>query len=265
MKAHFEAMHLTAPAKINLSFEIVGKRPDGYHDIRTVMQTIDLCDHLYFAHADAFSLTGSLVCPDDANIIVQTVRVLERELKTGHFPVHIVLQKMIPLGSGMGGGSADAAATLLALNYMYRLQLSQETLTKIGVEIGSDVPFFIQGGKCLVEGRGEKVTPMPMDAPGTQYLVFRPHKRLTTAAAYLEYDLTGQTFEESARAKCPQLREIFEFFPDVHISGKGPTCWYKTTPGWLAPHKIMLNNLLRLWDGDIYLCGPIAPRKVGAN
>ena len=219
-------MIINAPAKLNLTFEIKGKREDGYHNLKTIMQTVDIYDRLHIVKASDLELTGCLVAPFEDNTIIKAVRELEKF--TGQkLPCHIHLDKTIPIGAGLGGGSSDAAATLWAVNSIYNLKCSVEDILQIGAKVGSDVPFFVIGGKSLVEGRGEIVTPLASEEGRFLYLVFRPHKRISSHEAYEEYDRTGKSFADQAREKCPQLDRVYHFFRDALVSGKGPTTWVR--------------------------------------
>jgi len=152
-----------SPAKINLSLWIKGKREDGYHDIVTVMHTISLYDTLFFLPSDRFELTieGSESLPlNKSNLIVRAAQVFKEA--TGIKPqVKIKLEKVIPVGAGLGGGSSNAAATLKGLNSIYGNPLSEEELTQLAAMLGSDVPFFIRGGLAIAYGRGESLKHYP--------------------------------------------------------------------------------------------------------
>jgi len=160
-----------APAKINLTLEILGKRADGYHEISSVMQTIDICDVLTFWEnpriqvfpeygnlppEDGFSNNDSLRFISD-NLVYQAAELLKKE--SGYKKGAVIqLKKNIPSATGLGGGSSDAAATLRGLNRLWGIGLSQDELAELGSRLGSDVAFFIYGGTCLATGRGEVVT-----------------------------------------------------------------------------------------------------------
>ncbi|WP_456342687.1 4-(cytidine 5'-diphospho)-2-C-methyl-D-erythritol kinase [Thermovibrio sp.] len=152
-----------SPAKVNLSLWVKGKRPDGYHELITVMHTINLCDTLFFLPSDRFELTieGSESLPlNKSNLIVKAAQVFKEA--TGIKPqVKVKLEKVIPVGAGLGGGSSNAAATLKGLNSIYGNPLSQEELTQLAAQLGSDVPFFIKGGLAIAYGRGEKLKHYP--------------------------------------------------------------------------------------------------------
>jgi len=162
-----------APAKVNLTLEILGKRNDGYHELRSIMQTVDLCDVLKFWDNEWIHIvpeynmlpnTDSLAKLDNSNylrknLVYKAAKLLKEE--TGHKGGALIqLKKNIPSAAGLGGGSSDAAAALKGLNRLWNLGLSNDELIEIGSKIGSDVAFFIHGGTCLIEGRGEKVIPV---------------------------------------------------------------------------------------------------------
>jgi 4-diphosphocytidyl-2-C-methyl-D-erythritol kinase len=164
-------------AKINLGLEIVGKRPDGYHDIRTLFQSITLADAIEIepAPAGVLELAGDdpAVAWDGTNLILRAARVLLE--KTGkNEGARIAVKKNIPAGRGLGGGSSNAAATLLALDKMWGLGLGAASLAGLARGLGADVPFFLMGGLCLGEEIGDKLTPLPDLAPVPCLLVFPP-------------------------------------------------------------------------------------------
>jgi len=249
-------MIIKAPAKINLEFEILGKRKDGYHEIRTVMQTIDLCDYLTVQKSEGFSLTGTLVAPPRETTIYKAVSMMEETFGRA-FRISVHMDKTIPVMSGMGGGSSNAAAVIFAINELYELKLPKDEMKGLASSVGADVPFFIEGGKCLCEGFGEKITPLPDEEEPGYYIIFRPHKRIATKQAYMDYDRVGQSFAEAARIKAPQLEQIFEIFPDAVVSGKGPTTFVFRDIRHNPELPTSINDLVREWDGDIYIARPI--------
>ncbi|MDM7998730.1 MAG: 4-(cytidine 5'-diphospho)-2-C-methyl-D-erythritol kinase [Dehalococcoidia bacterium] len=151
-----------AYAKINLTFEVLGRRPDGYHEVVSVMQAISLHDVLTFEPHDRIQLAADiaeLVSP--GNLVYRAVRLMQG-LASAHCGIAVSLSKGIPLASGLGGGSSDAATTLLTLNRLWGLRLSKKRLLELGARLGSDVPFFVQGSPtALVTGRGDKVKALP--------------------------------------------------------------------------------------------------------
>lgn len=217
-------MIVQSPAKINLSFEITGRREDGYHYIRSEMLTIDICDYLWVERSTELTYTGPIIASHHQSLIFKAVQAMEAAVEK-KLPVSVHLDKSIPIGAGMGGGSSNAAAMLYALNKLYDLDIPKPRLMEIGLTIGADVPFFVEGGRCLVEGIGEIVKPLPPDEKPMHFIIFRPHVRLDTNQAYADYDRTGKTFSELAMEKAPQLDVIFRTFKDATISGKGPTAF----------------------------------------
>ncbi|MFW6119220.1 MAG: 4-(cytidine 5'-diphospho)-2-C-methyl-D-erythritol kinase [Planctomycetota bacterium] len=175
-----------APAKVNLSLDVLGKRPDGFHEIRTVMQAVSLCDVLSFARRKdgriRLSCRGEDVPGGEGNLVVRAARLLQRRGGT-HAGADIRLEKHIPVGGGLGGGSSDAAVTLLALNELWRLGLSEGELMELAASLGSDVAFFVRGGTAVCEGRGEKVRPA-LEVPVIHHVLAIPGVSVSTGAVY---------------------------------------------------------------------------------
>jgi 4-diphosphocytidyl-2-C-methyl-D-erythritol kinase len=167
-----------ASAKINLSLEILGRRPDGYHNISSVMQTISLADTLTVEAAPPGELVVETDVPDltahpQGNLVWRAARILQQARKVD-YGAHITLTKRIPLAAGLGGGSSDAAVALRALDQLWGLGLSAAELLNAASLLGSDVPFFLRGGTALVEGKGEQVTPLRPLAPCGIVLITPP-------------------------------------------------------------------------------------------
>jgi len=160
-----------APAKVNLVLEVLGKDND-YHRIASIVQAIDLCDVLNFELDDELHFECDVPGLRSDNLVMKAAMLLKENTKCG-LGARIELRKRIPWGVGLGGGSSDAAATLLALNELWRLGLSVSHLVCLASGLGSDVPFFIRRGAALVEGKGEKVTPLPA-LPGTCFVLLVP-------------------------------------------------------------------------------------------
>ncbi|MBR2011103.1 MAG: 4-(cytidine 5'-diphospho)-2-C-methyl-D-erythritol kinase [Clostridia bacterium] len=150
-----------ANAKINLFLDVVGKREDGYHDIVSVMQSVSLCDTLTVAQTqgDEIAFSGGGLPNDETNLVVRAARAYFA-LRGKPFGVRITLDKQIPMAAGLGGGSADAAATLKALNALDGDRFTVEELAALGAGIGADVPFCVWGGTCLCHGIGERISPL---------------------------------------------------------------------------------------------------------
>lgn len=179
-----------APAKLNLMLRICGRRQDGYHELQTVFQFISLQDRLIFTPRDDREII--LHSPiqglaPSSNLIFRAAQLLQ-QVTQGRQGIEIGLDKQIPLGGGLGGGSSDAATTLVALNQIWRTGLSHPQLAKLGVSLGADVPVFIHGHAAWAEGIGEKLT--DIELPESWYLVLTPACHVATAEIFAEPDLT---------------------------------------------------------------------------
>ena len=175
---------LRASAKVNLVLEVLGKRPDGYHELSTVMQAVDLFDRLTVEAAATITLeTSEPALPtDDRNLVVRAARLLQEAagIKAG---ARIVLDKRIPLAAGLGGGSSDAAATLLGLNRLWGLRWRRERLVELAVKLGMDVPFFLGRGRALGTSRGEVLSALP-GVGGYALVLVNPGMGLSTQEVY---------------------------------------------------------------------------------
>lgn len=172
--------------KINLGLRILRRRPDGYHDLETIFYPLPLRDTLEILHdtTPRFTSYGLPIPGDpDHNLCLKAWRLLKKDLPDLP-PVHIHLLKNIPIGAGLGGGSADAAWTLLALNKQFHLGLSQEQLLHYAAQLGSDCPFFIRNTPCLGGGRGEKLTPVDLDLSAYTIALVDPGIHISTAKAF---------------------------------------------------------------------------------
>jgi len=194
------------PAKLNLFLEVVRRRPDGYHDIDTVMQAIDLYDDLRILPRSGRALT--LECDDPSlpagaeNLVVRAATAL-RDHAGGGAGAHLVLRKRIPVQAGLGGGSSDAAGALVGLNLLWNLGLGVDALHAVAATVGSDVPFFLHGGAARCTGRGEHVEPLVVPA-GQHYVLLFPPLAVSTAEAYkrLRLPLTSAGASASMLVKC---------------------------------------------------------------
>ena len=182
-----------APAKLNLFLHVVGRRSDGYHLLQSVFRLIDLGDALRFAPrtdgriARAAPLAG---VPEERDLCLRAARLLQEASGAG-LGVEITLDKRLPMGGGLGGGSSDAATVLLALNRLWRLEWPRERLQALGLELGADVPFFIHGRNAFVEGVGERL--QALNLPPAWYLVVAPPASVPTAEIFAAPDLTRDT------------------------------------------------------------------------
>jgi 4-diphosphocytidyl-2-C-methyl-D-erythritol kinase len=179
-----------APAKLNLMLRILGRRDDGYHRLQTVFQFIDRADRLYFEpRADGRIVRGAGaagVAPEQ-DLVVRAAQALRKATGTDA-GIEIRVEKVLPMGGGLGGGSSDAATTLHALNQLWGLGLGTDTLAQIGLALGADVPVFVRGQACWAEGVGEDITPVTLNEPW--YLVLVPPVEVATAAVFNDPELT---------------------------------------------------------------------------
>jgi 4-diphosphocytidyl-2-C-methyl-D-erythritol kinase len=158
------ALRAICPAKVNLGLHVVGRRSDGYHEIVTIFQAIDLCDVLEGEIAGDLTLevADDAVPAGETNLVVRAARLLGARVDRARgLGARLTLHKAIPVGAGLGGGSSDAAGALMLLNVLWNLRLSSDELATLAADLGSDVPFFLVGGTALGTGRGERVEPLP--------------------------------------------------------------------------------------------------------
>ena len=186
-------INLKAPAKVNLFLEILGKRDDGYHEIKTIMQEIDLADNLQFEETQEgvkLECNNKNIPINQDNLVCKAANLILKEcgIKKG---VLINLEKNIPVGAGLGGGSSDAAATLKALNSLWEVGLNDGELMEFAAKLGSDIPFFINGKTSLCSGRGEVISPVTVRSR-MDYLILFPQVHISTETIYknLKIDLT---------------------------------------------------------------------------
>ncbi len=250
-----EKLLIQANGKINLDFKVLNKREDGYHNIESTFQSINLSDFLIFEKFNSNELTGAEICPGSEDLIYQAKKLLEEKVGK-KLPAKIHLQKTIPVAAGFGGGSADAAATLFGLNLIYNLDLSKEELAEIGVEIGADVPFFFYGGTCQVKGIGEKISKIKKKLPKF-FVIFRPHKRVETEKVYNMYDETGERFPVIAEKICPEIGVLKKYFSkfdlEMKLTGSGPSVFCETDKYSIA--KKVAGDYPE-FNGDIFICHP---------
>jgi 4-diphosphocytidyl-2-C-methyl-D-erythritol kinase len=180
-------VRLTAHAKINLHLQVLGRRPDGFHELRTLLQSIDLADTLEVAptrrHGLELEVEPTGAAPgDETNLVLRAARALQ-EATGCRRGARLRLVKQVPAGAGLGGGSADAAAALVALDRLWGLGLDRIELMRLGTELGSDVPFFLVGGLALGVGRGDEVYPLP-ELSRLAVVIAMPEVPISTAAVY---------------------------------------------------------------------------------
>lgn len=177
---------VNAPAKVNLFLDVLGKRPDGYHELSTLFERVSLCDRLIFSPSDRIVLSADSrqIPTGPKNLVVRAARLLKTRygVKAG---VRIRLKKRIPVAAGLGGGSSDCAAALLGLNRFWKLGLSRKTLLAHAAELGSDVPFFIlETPFAYARGRGERLESVPARGVRFQHVIIKPRFKISTKEAF---------------------------------------------------------------------------------
>jgi len=182
-----------APAKLNLFLHITGRRPDGYHDLQTVFQLLDWGDTLHFTRRQDGRITRTVEVegvPAEHDLTVRAATLLKQHTGTQE-GVEIDIEKRLPMGAGLGGGSSDAATTLLALNRLWKLNLPREELQALALKLGADVPFFVFGKNAFAEGVGEALEAVQL--PPRHFLVVTPRVHVPTAEIFSEKSLTRDT------------------------------------------------------------------------
>ena len=190
----------SAPAKLNLMLHVVGRRPDGYHELQTVFQLVDLRDSIDIAVREDGVISrpnGPPGVPERDDLVVRAARAL-KEASGTPLGADISVLKRIPMGGGLGGGSSDAATTLVALNEMWRSGLSSTELAAIGGKLGADVPVFVHGHSAWAEGAGEKLTPVSLGGD-SWYLIVNPGVSVPTAAVFQAAELTRNSAPTTMR------------------------------------------------------------------
>ncbi|AGG88113.1 4-(cytidine 5'-diphospho)-2-C-methyl-D-erythritol kinase [Rhodanobacter denitrificans] len=230
-----------APAKLNLFLRITGRRADGYHELQTVFRLLDWGDEVRLRVRDdgAIRRTREVAgVPESADLVVRAARLLQEHAGTA-LGADIAVDKRIPMGGGLGGGSSDAATVLVALNQLWQLGLDEEALAELGRRLGADVPVFVRGRSAWAEGVGERLTPLAL--PARHYVVLDPHEPVPTAALFQAPELTrnapratissfasGETTENAfapvVRARHPRVAAALDWlggFGQARLSGSG--------------------------------------------
>lgn len=207
-------LRVRAPAKINWTLAVLGKRPDGYHDIDTVLQAISLADELAFTPKRrigcALRCDQKSVPLNQSNLVHRAWALLRKRFPDRVGGVTVEIKKRIPVGAGLGGGSSDAAATLTALNSLFTLGLSKERLADLAAHLGSDVPFFLQRAPARCTGRGEIVEPIADRLPTTYLVLVPPGFESPTAAAYAALGVSDYTRRSQRSAAALAVRALEE-------------------------------------------------------
>ncbi|HJS89855.1 MAG TPA: 4-(cytidine 5'-diphospho)-2-C-methyl-D-erythritol kinase [Steroidobacteraceae bacterium] len=229
-----------APAKLNLFLHVTGRRPDGYHELQTVFQLIDLCDTVAVTVRDDGRIErpeGPAEVPAESDLVVRAARSLQALTGT-RLGATLRVMKRIPMGGGLGGGSSDAATTLLALNRLWGSRLEIEELARLGLPLGADVPVFIRGFSAWAEGVGEQLT--PIELPPRWYLIIHPGVGVSTREVFQSPELTRNSplitiraffeaggrndCEPVVRARCPAVAAALDWlsrYAPARLTGTG--------------------------------------------
>jgi 4-diphosphocytidyl-2-C-methyl-D-erythritol kinase len=271
--------HLTlrSPAKLNLFLHIIGRRADGYHLLQSVFQLIDWCDTIYLKRISENAVRRINPIPGvspEEDLVVRAANLLKEFCKV-NVGVEIDLKKEIPMGAGMGGGSSDAATTLIGLNALWNLNLPIETLCALGLKLGADVPFFIFGKNAFVEGIGEKIQEISLQTP--DFLVIFPNQGIATASIFQDAELTrdhaqitidgflaspllyqSNDCQAVAMRICPEVKQALDWITQAvpgsqpRMSGSGSSVFAVLDPKTdTAKLENLLQNLPEGWVGRI--------------
>jgi 4-diphosphocytidyl-2-C-methyl-D-erythritol kinase len=277
MMANSEQLTLRSPAKLNLFLHIVGRRDDGYHLLQSVFQLIDWCDTIRLKRISenvVRRINPIPGVPPEQDLVVRAANLLKDFCKID-VGVEIYLKKEIPMGAGMGGGSSDAATTLIGLNALWDLKLSKETLCTLGLKLGADVPFFIFGQNAFVEGIGEKIQEISLQTP--DFLVIFPNQGIATASIFQDPELTrdhaqitidgflaspllyqSNDCQAVAMRICPEVKQALDWITQAvpgsqpRMSGSGSSVFAVLDPKTdTAKLENLLQNLPKGWVGRV--------------
>ncbi|WP_063911220.1 4-(cytidine 5'-diphospho)-2-C-methyl-D-erythritol kinase [Pseudomonas sp. p21] len=252
-----QTLTLPAPAKLNLWLHIIGRRADGYHELETVFQFLDHGDELSFALRDDGVIrlhTEIEAVPHDSNLIVRAARKLQEQSGTT-LGADIWLSKVLPMGGGIGGGSSDAATTLLALTHLWQLDWDEDRLAALGLSLGADVPVFVRGHAAFAQGVGEQLTPVDPEEPW--YVVLVPQVSVSTVEIFSHPQLTRDSLplkmrpvpEGNSRNDCqpvveqsyPEVRNALNSlgkFTEARLTGTG-SCVFGAFPSKAEADKVL--------------------------
>ena len=284
---------LEAHAKLNLTLEVIGKRDDGYHETASIMQTLDLADTVTLEPSDRLELSCScaeLESPD--NLALKAARLLRKESGTS-LGAAVTIEKRIPVASGLGGGSADAAATLVGLNKMWELGLSNDDLRHLAAKLGSDVPFLVEGGTAIALGRGERIRLLPPpdlpwfvlafpksnvpDKTASMYRALTPDRFTRGALTHklearirnggdVPPQLLFNAFDEVARQVNPDVDRCWNDLHaagarEIHVSGSGPTVYTVLARREMATTVALVMEKIKRWKSVVTRAWPQPQRE----
>ena len=270
-------IELRCPAKLNIFLHVVGRRDDGYHLLQSVFQLIDWCDVLTLKRIpenEIRRISPIPGVPPEQDLVVRAAQLLKEHCKIEH-GVEISLEKNIPMGAGLGGGSSDAASTLIGLNTLWDAQLDIATLCQLGLKLGADVPFFIFGKNAFVEGVGEKLQAISLETP--DFMVIFPNQGIATAQIFQDPQLTRdhapitidrflaspKSFQSNdcqavAVQKCPEVKLALDWIcktvpnSEPCMSGSGSSVFLALDPkADIVNLENLLQNLPKGWVGRI--------------
>lgn len=271
------AIELRCPAKLNLFLHIIGRRADGYHLLQSVFQLIDWCDILslkQISEHEIRRIDPIPGVPPEQDLVVRAAQLLKDFCKI-NVGAEIRLEKNIPMGAGLGGGSSDAASALIGLNHLWNLQLDTATLCQLGLKLGADVPFFIFGQNAFVEGVGEKLQAITLETQ--DFVVIFPNQGIATAQIFQDPQLTrdhapitidgflaspssyrSNDCQAVAVQKCPEVKQALDWIDKVApslapcMSGSGSSVFAALDPKTdTANLENLLRNLPKGWIGRI--------------
>lgn len=281
-------LSVLSPCKINLFLYILGKRPDGFHNLQSLFCLLDYGDTMRFEAVDderkEFKLLPDLGFPVEQNLIFKATQLL-RDYTGKKFSVHVEIEKKLPMGGGLGGGSSNAATTLLMLNYLLKLDLSLDTLKELGAKLGSDVPFFVGGKNAFVEGRGEILHPVELDTlPYQHFVVVTPRCHVATKEIFTDPEiaqyyrpaqdfatLLKQPFSNDClsivRKKFCDIGQILDRlvkYGDAAMSGTGASCFtsFATYEQALAARNALHQELPESLQASLFVASAIATSPV---
>ncbi len=276
-----DSLTLPAPAKLNLFIHITGRRDDGYHLLQTVFQILDYSDEISLTLRDDGNINRKLVnenqqaalnIKEDDDLTVRAAKLLQKTTQT-NLGVDITLNKKLPIGGGIGGGSSDAATVLKGLNVLWRCGLSEVQLSELGLQLGADVPVFIQGKSAWAEGVGEQLT--PLDLTEKWFLVIHPEVSVSTAEIFADQGLTRDCepltitrflqgceskfftniFEPVVKRKYPQIAQAIDWlsaFSSARLTGTG-ACVFASFDSSIEAQKVLeeLQQQSKPWKGFV--------------
>lgn len=248
-----DGITLHPPAKLNLSLVVFDSRDDGFHGLHTVMAMIDLCDDLNIKVSDTEGLrlkcTGIESPPGPDNLVIRAAKLLSEHANVP-MALDISLHKRIPTGGGLGGASSDAAACLIGLNHLWQLNLSLETLSELAAQLGSDIPFFLQGPVAICTGRGEIIQKLP-HRPSQSILLITPGIHASTADVYKNYTYDTDCCDDYMR----RIQYYLRLGDLNNLASQGLNTLTNVTMELFAPLKIIREKIEQLGIAPVNMSG----------